>query len=592
MIRKRILRYRAGTEKLVNTDQVHPLLARIYRNRKIVSVDELDKSLQQLAPYSLLKGIDTACDLLEHSLLQAQRIVIIGDFDADGATSTAVAVRALRMMGAQEVEFLVPNRFAFGYGLSPEIVDEAAKLDPTLIVTVDNGIANIDGVNRARQLGIKVLITDHHLAGDELPDADAIVNPNQPGDEFPAKGTAGVGVIFYVMLALRARLRNTGWFASLGIEEPNLAQLLDIVALGTVADVVPLEKNNRILVAQGLKRIRAGMVCPGIRALLEVSGRRIENVVSSDFGFAIGPRLNAAGRLDDMSIGIQCLLSDDFHTARLFAEQLHQLNNERKQIESAMQEQALEILESLRLSANDEIPKGITLFNPEWHQGVIGILASRIKDRYHRPTIVFAQDNPADVKGSARSIPGIHIRDILDRISKRHPGLLKKFGGHAMAAGLSLSLENLDQFSSAFDEEISGISENEEIEGTIHSDGELEQDSFSIDIAQMLRSAEPWGQSFPEPLFDGYFIILEQRVVGEKHLKLRLRPLDSTHALDAIAFGVIDASADYVPFEAGNQIHIAYRLDVNEFRGRQSLQLMIEHIQQADDVRIEVCNVN
>lgn len=583
---KRIVRYTPGNHSLPEEQEIHPLLKRIYAHRNIQSSAELDKSLNKLLPFQLLKGIEEATTLLANALKDSDRIIVIGDFDADGATSTTVAVKALRMLGASDVHFLVPNRFEYGYGLTPEIVREAAKIKPDLIVTVDNGIANIDGVDQARELGIKVLITDHHLAGDQLPQANAIVNPNQPGCKFPAKSTAGVGVIFYVMLALRAKLRDSGWFTSLNIAEPNLASLLDIVALGTVADVVPLEHNNRILVAQGIRRIRAGHVCPGIQALLEVSGKNPRATNASDFGFAIGPRLNAAGRLEDMSIGIQCLLSESMPEARLLAEQLHELNIERKKIEQEMQGQAVVTIETLQLDKDGKTPFGIAIYDPEWHQGVIGILASRIKERYHRPTIVFAKADDEVIKGSARSVPGIHIRDVLDLMSKRQPDLIIKFGGHAMAAGLSIELQKLDRFAVLFDKLISELVDNEEITGTIHSDGELESENFDLQIAQLLRDAEPWGQSFPEPVFDGYFTIVEQRIVGEKHLKLRLQAENQFSAMEAIAFNVIDSGSPS-PYRNGDNVHAAFKLDVNEFRGQRTLQLMIEQLQNASDAVIE-----
>ncbi|MDX1812733.1 MAG: single-stranded-DNA-specific exonuclease RecJ, partial [Gammaproteobacteria bacterium] len=444
--------------------------------------------------------------------------------------------------------------------------------------TVDNGISSIAGVAEAKELGIKVLVTDHHLPGESLPNADTIVNPNQRGDEFPSKNLAGVGVIFYVMLALRTYLRQQNWFETQELKEPNLASVLDIVALGTVADVVPLDQNNRILVNQGLKRIRAGHACPGISALLEIANRNPTSIVASDLGFALGPRLNAAGRLEDMSIGIQCLLSENIIEARQYAQQLNQLNEERKQIERDMQSQALMDLETIHLEEETELPMGLCLYDPSWHQGVIGILASRIKDRFHRPVIVFAQDNESVIKGSARSIPNIHIRDVLEAVSTRDPDLIIKFGGHAMAAGLSIPLDKYEQFKQRFDEEVRRQMKPEYLDNIVYTDGELTQSDFDLTLAETLRNSEPWGQAFPEPMFDGIFRLQQQRIVGEKHLKLVLQPQNSSQAVDAIAFNALE----YVEqgLTPGDQIRVAYKLDVNEFRGARNLQLMVEYIEQ------------
>lgn len=559
-------------------ENLHPVLKRIYCNRNINDPSELDKSLNKLLPFTLLKNIETAVAVLQEALVANWQIVVIGDFDADGATSTSVAVKSLKMLGAQKVDFLVPNRFKYGYGLTPEIVKEAAEIfQPNLIITVDNGIASVAGVEVANQLGIKVLVTDHHLPGDQLPAAETIVNPNQVGDEFPSKNLAGVGVIFYVMLALRAKLRNENWFASINIKEPNLATLLDIVALGTVADVVPLDQNNRILVNQGLKRIRAGHACPGIKALLEIANRNFANIVASDLGFALGPRLNAAGRLEDMSIGIQCLLSENISEARLYAQQLNQLNEARKQIEYEMQQQALMDLNNIHLDENATLPNGICLYDTHWHQGVIGILASRIKDKFHRPVIAFAKEDDETIKGSARSISNIHIRDVLDTIATQHPGLITKFGGHAMAAGLSIPLIHFNEFASCFDQEITRLMRPEYLDNIIYSDGELEQQDFTVQLAEILRTAEPWGQEFPEPVFDGTFQLNQQRIVGEKHLKLVLKPVSGTINIDAIAFNALDKMDNSLAI--GKEIHAAFKLDVNEFRGNRNLQLLIEHIE-------------
>ena len=552
---------------------LHPLLARIYTTRGVRTPAELDLALAQLLPPAQLRNADAAAVLLADAVAADKKLLVIGDFDADGATSTALAVSLLRQFGAREVDYLVPNRFEYGYGLTPEIVALAATRDPAVIITVDNGISSLDGVESARARGIATLITDHHLAGRTLPRADVIVNPNQPGCAFPSKNLAGVGVIFYVMLALRAQLRLRGWFAQRA--EPNLAHYTDLVALGTVADVVPLDHNNRILVAAGLQRIRAGLARPGIAALLDVASRDPRTVVASDLGFAVGPRINAAGRLDDMSIGIECLLSEDPARAAALAMQLHRLNQDRRLIESDMQEQALRELARLELVQEAEPPLAMTLYQPGWHQGVIGILASRIKDRIHRPTIAFADGDPGQIKGSARSIPGIHIRDILDAVAVRHPGLISKFGGHAMAAGLSLARQDYEAFSRAFVEEVARHAEDVELQAVLDSDGELAEAEFQLELATALRFAGPWGQHFPEPVFDGVFQIVSQRLVGEKHLKLVLFPASGSVLLDAIAFNVDLA---VWPDPSIEQVEIAYRLDVNEYRGQRSVQLMVEHI--------------
>jgi single-stranded-DNA-specific exonuclease len=551
---------------------LHPVLRRVYAARTVETETDLDYSLDRLIPPAQLGGLADAVALLETGIIARQRILIVGDFDADGATSCALCLRALRSMGAGDVHYLVPNRFEYGYGLTPEIVAVAAELKPDLIVTVDNGISSIDGVAAAKQLGIQVLITDHHLPGEQLPDADAIVNPNLPGDAFPSKNLAGVGVAFYVMLALRTRLREQDWFQKQQIPEPNLAQLLDLVALGTVADVVPLDRNNRILVQQGIQRMRAGRCVPGIRALLEIAGRSLPRIVATDLGFAAGPRLNAAGRLDDMSLGIECLLTDDPAVARQMAAQLDELNRERKQIESGMQERALEAIAGLSLQ-DDELPIGLCLFDPDWHQGVIGILAARIKERFHRPVIAFARGAEGELKGSARSVPGLHIRDVLDAVAARHPGLISKFGGHAMAAGLSLPESNYPAFASAFDEQVSRHLTQDDLGGVIFSDGGLTDEELSLDTAQLLRDAGPWGQGFPSPVFDGEFEVVSHRVVGKCHLKMTLKPVGGCCQIDAIAFNT--------PMLPAGQQHarMVYQLDVNEFRGIVSPQLIVEHIE-------------
>lgn len=550
-----------------------PLLTRLYAARGVQSAAELDKALARLIPYRELKGIDTAVELLVTALESRQRMLIVGDFDADGATASSVGVLALRMLGAAHVDYLVPNRFEYGYGLTPEIVAVALDKRPELLITVDNGISSIDGVAAAKAAGLKVLVTDHHLPGPELPAADAIVNPNQPGCGFPSKALAGVGVIFYVLLALRARLRELDWFARAGIAEPNLAELLDLVALGSVADVVPLDANNRILVHQGLARIRAGRARPGLRAILEVAGRDHRRITSTDLGFILGPRLNAAGRLDDMSLGIECLLCEDEALARDMARQLDQLNHDRKAIEQGMQREALAQLKELKV---EELPFGLCLFDADWHQGVIGILASRLKERYHRPTIAFADAGDGVLKGSARSIPGFHIRDALDAVAARHPGLISKFGGHAMAAGLSLPQANFGAFAAAFDAEVRRQLVEDDLTGRLLTDGSLAAEEFRLDLAQQLRHAGPWGQHFPEPLFHGVFEIVQQRIVGERHLKLVLKSECGRAQLDAIAFNV---DRELWPNPTIRWAEVAYRLDVNEYRGQESVQLMVAHLE-------------
>jgi single-stranded-DNA-specific exonuclease len=572
-VRKLIRRRTAEPATALSGEALHPLLARVYTARGVHTPAGLDLALSRLLPPTQLLNADRAAVLLADAIAAGGALLVIGDFDADGATSTALAVSVLRQFGATHVDYLVPNRFEYGYGLTPEIVELAATRAPDVIITVDNGISSLEGVAAARERGIATLITDHHLAGRALPAADVIVNPNQPGCEFPSKHLAGVGVIFYVMLALRAELRRRGWFEQRS--EPRLGDFTDLVALGTVADVVPLDHNNRILVAAGLQRIRSGQARPGIQALLGVASRDPRSVVASDLGFAVGPRVNAAGRLDDMSIGIECLLSQESGRAASLAMQLHQLNLDRRVIESGMQEEALRELARLELARESEPPLAMTLYRSGWHQGVIGILASRIKDRLHRPTIAFADGDPGQLKGSARSIPGIHIRDILDAVAVRHPGLISKFGGHAMAAGLSLARDDYEAFARAFVDEVARHAADVELQAVIESDGELAEHEFELELATALRFAGPWGQHFPEPVFDGLFRIVSQRLVGQKHLKLVLFPANGSVLLDAIAFNV---DLDVWPDPAIEQVEIAYRLDVNEFRGQRSVQLVIEQL--------------
>ena len=568
---RRIIRRKASPETGL-PESLSPLLRRIYAARGVQSPEDIDYALDKLLPPAELGGLDEAAELLASALAAQQRITIVGDFDADGATSSALCMRALRAMGAAEVNYLVPNRFEYGYGLTPEIVAVAMVRRPDLIITVDNGISSLAGVEAARQQGVRVLVTDHHLPGDELPNADVIVNPNKPDEGFPSKHLAGVGVAFYVMLALRARLREQGWFQAQGIDQPNLGQLLDLVALGTVADVVPLDRNNRILVHQGLQRIRAGRCVPGIRALLEAGRRSQARAVAGDLGFAVGPRLNAAGRLDDMALGIECLLTDSEAEARKMAAQLDGLNRERREIEADMQARALEAIQQLHLEESS-LPTGLCLFDGDWHQGVIGILASRIKEQFHRPVIAFANAGGGELKGSARSVSGLHIRDALDTVATRHPGLVTRFGGHAMAAGLTLDADRFDDFAAAFDAECRHHLTPEDLRGVIHSDGELSGDEFSLDAARQLRDAGPWGQGFPPPVFEGEFDVLGSRPVGERHLKLNLRPVAGQGSIDAIAF-----NTDPLP-EGCQRAHLVYRLDVNEYRGLESPQLVVEHIE-------------
>ena len=557
---------------LVLPESLPPLVRRIYSQRPLAALTELELTLSQLIPPARLKGIDAAVDLLEAALKEGERLLIVADFDADGATSCALALTVLRAFGCAHVDYIVPNRFEYGYGLTPEIVELAKGKNPDLIITVDNGISSIEGIESARAAGIKTLVTDHHLPGRELPAADAIVNPNQPGCEFPSKSIAGVGVIFYVMLALRSRLRDNGWFTSKGIPEPNLAEQLDLVALGTVADVVALDHNNRILVSEGIKRIRAGRARPGILSLLTLAKRNFSTLAASDLGFAVGPRLNAAGRLDDMSTGIECLLTQSEHEAHEYALELDGMNKDRRDIEAGMREQAFALVDQLAFDA-DDLPAGLSLFDERWHQGVVGIVASRIKERCHRPVIAFAladaDDPESELKGSARSIPGFHIRDALDAVAAANPGLVTKFGGHAMAAGLSLSRANFDAFAQAFAAEATRVLSPELLQATIVSDGELSAEELTLGCAADLAAAGPWGQAFPEPTFHGRFKLQQQRRLGENHLKMVLSPLgDDGFLVDAIAFGV--SEADW-PASSATEIELAYRLSINEFRGAQDV---------------------
>ncbi|WP_207063661.1 single-stranded-DNA-specific exonuclease RecJ [Motiliproteus sp. SC1-56] len=572
---KRIVRRPAGDSGALSGTDLPPLLQRIYSSRGIRRPEELDRSLKVLHPYHCLQDIDRAVEEIGASVVGGERILVVGDFDCDGATSSALAVLALRAMGAAWVDFLVPNRFEYGYGLSREIVAVAAQQHPHLLITVDNGISSIDGVAAAREAGMRVVVTDHHLPGEELPAAQALVNPNRADCNFPSKHTCGVGVIFYVMSALRRWLEARGWFADQGIPMPNMADFLDLVALGTVADVVALDQNNRALVEQGLRRIRARRARPGLLALLEVAGRNPAQLVAADLGFAVGPRLNAAGRLEDMAIGIRCLLTDDPDEARRAATELDALNRQRREIEQDMQQQALAALEAMSLDDQGELPYGVCLFDESWHEGVIGILASRIKERLHRPVIAFADAGRGQIKGSARSIPGLHIRDALDAVAARHPEVLSKFGGHAMAAGMTLHRDQLETFRQAFDAEARRHLDAAALEARLESDGELKREELTLEMAVLLRNAGPWGQQFPEPRFDGCFELLQQRIVGQRHLKLVVQLPGTGFCLDAIAFNV---DLDVWPSSA-DRARLAYRLDINQFRGKTSLQLVVDHLE-------------
>ena len=576
-----LIKRRLPSGELDLPDDIHPVLKRIYAARDIKTADDLNYSLQMLLPFEDLSNIQEAVALLADAIKNNKRILIVADFDADGATSCVVGLQGLRQMGATDVVYVVPNRFQFGYGLSPEIVEVAAKMQPDLLVTVDNGISSVEGVQLARDKGIDVLVTDHHLPGEQLPNANAIVNPNQVGDKFPSKMLAGVGVMFYILVALRAHFREQNWFHEQNIEEPNLAELLDLVALGTVADVVPLDRNNRLLVSQGLARIRSGKCRPGIKALLLAANRTLERVTAQDMGFAVGPRLNAAGRLSDMSLGIECLLSDDEMQARNMAVKLDELNKERREIQDEMQEQALIDITELDLD-EAEMPLGVCLFNEDWHQGVVGILASKIKDKLHRPVIAFAKDKDGFIKGSARSISCVHIRDVLDTIAGQHPGLIDKFGGHAMAAGMTIKELDFEAFKQAFDQELRRFVTAEDLNGSLHTDGELTPNEITFELANVIQEAGPWGQGFPEPQFDGEFELVESRIVGGKHLKLQLRAQSQSGGqgkiIDAIAFNFTGKAWSTKP----ERVHTVYRLGINEFRGRRQLQLTIENIESVN----------
>ena len=557
-----VTRRAPNTPATARLDSVEPLFARLYALRGVTAAVQLDYGLAQLAPVGSLEGTDAAVDLLlEH---QQNRIVVIGDFDVDGATSTALMLRCLRAFGFADIDYLVPNRFEFGYGLTPEIVQVAAQRNPALIITVDNGISSIDGVRAAKDAGISVLVTDHHLPAEELPAADVIVNPNVVGSKFASRNLAGVGVAFYVLAALGRALQEQGNAGAAKVP----AQFLDLVALGTVADVVPLDHNNRILVQQGLNRIRAGKTVAGVRALMTQSGKQLARVGSSDLGFIAGPRINAAGRLEDISVGIECLLTDDPSVAEDYARRLDQINKERREIESTMREQAFAYVDSLDTR---KWPSCVCVYEESWHQGVVGLIAARVKDRCHRPVIAFARETDGFLKGSARSIAGVHVRDLLAAVSSTHPGMISKFGGHAMAAGLTIAESDYPKFSSVVAEQLDRLYPDADFSGAIISDGVLPGSAFNLRFAQVLRDAGPWGSAFPEPTWNGDFELLEQRTVGEKHLKMRLRPAAGGEIIDAIAFN--QAGPAY-----RGTVQLAYRLDVNEWRGVESPQLIVEQI--------------
>ncbi len=573
MIRRTILR-REISERIVASmpDSLHPVLRRVYGARSINDARDLELGLERLLPVSTLDGVKAGVDLLLRVFQAGQRVLVVGDFDADGATSTALVVRQLRRLGFRDPAFLVPDRFRYGYGLSPEIVRVAAEQNPALLLTVDNGISSLEGVAEARRLGIDVLVTDHHLQGDELPDAAAIINPNLRSARFGSRNLAGVGVAFYLMAALTQVMRDRGLLPPDAVTNP--ADLLDLVALGTVADVVPLDLNNRILVEQGLRRIRAGRCVPGLRALLENAGRQLDSVVSQDLGFQAGPRLNAAGRLTDMTIGINCLLAVEEQTAQRLARELAQLNAERRQVESQMQDDAFGQIDDMIDRLGGGLPAGVCLFDGAWHQGVIGLVASRVRERLHRPVIAFAPGDDGWLKGSARSVPGVHVRDVLDAIAKRRPDLLQRFGGHAMAAGMTLELRRLDDFRQAFAEEVDRWVDARTLAGDLLTDGALQPGEFNTETAIALREGGPWGSGFPEPSFDGRFAVLGSRVVGERHLKLRLRA-SSGAPVDAIAFRYLDDPRALRP-RPEQEIEMVYRATLNEFAGRRQLQLVSE----------------
>ncbi|MFO1407211.1 MAG: single-stranded-DNA-specific exonuclease RecJ [Steroidobacteraceae bacterium] len=569
---RRILRRAADTTALpASARKLHPAVQRVYAARGLASDDELDLGLDRLLPVGSLGGVDAAAELLIDCFRRGQRVLVVGDFDADGATSSALMVRQLRRLGYADPGYLVPDRFRYGYGLTPGIVEVAAAMKPDLLVTVDNGISSLEGVDAARRAGLRVLVTDHHLPGADLPRADVIVNPNAPGETFASKALAGVGVAFYVMAALTRRMRDFGLVPAAA--EVNPADLLDLVALGTVADVVPLDRNNRVLVSQGLRRIRAGRCVAGLRALLELAGRPLAAIVAQDLGFQVGPRLNAAGRLEDMSLGIECLLTASPTEARELAARLGQLNADRRELEARMQQEALVQVDAMVASLEGAMPAGLTLHDPGWHQGVIGLVAARVRERVHRPVVAFAPGDPGWVKGSARSVPGVHVRDVLDAVATRNPGLLDRFGGHAMAAGMTLREDRLPAFGQAFAEEVGRCIDPDLLTGDLHTDGPLLAGEFDAATAIALREAGPWGAGFPEPTFDGRFGVVGTRIVGERHLKLRLRA-GSGEIVDAIAFRHLEEARPAIT--PGGDVEVVYRPDLDTWGGAHRMQLVTE----------------
>ena len=556
-------------------NDIHPVMRRVYAGRSISSQQELDYSLDNLLPFNTLKNIEAAAELLVDAIRGDKRILIVADYDADGATACALAKRGLALLGAGHVDYLVPDRVKHGYGLSTDVVRLALELDPDLLITVDNGISSLSGVEFARNAGIDVLITDHHLPGKELPAASVIVNPNQPGDQFPSKCIAGVGVMFYVLLAVRASLRDSNWFASQGIQMPNFATLLDLVALGTIADVVQLDFNNRILVEQGLQRIRTRHCSRGVMALIHVGNRVPEKITSADLGFVLGPRLNAAGRLEDMSLGIECLLEGDFPRALSLAQQLDRLNRERKQIQTGMQQEAETYLAEIADLKQGELPLGLCLYDANWHQGIIGVLAGRIKEMVNRPVIIFASAGEGFLKGSGRSLSGIHLKDVLDALAAKHPALINRFGGHAMAAGLTIREDDYPQFKVLFDTEIRHLTAGRPPAAEIMTDGDLRADDFNLELAREIEKAGPWGQGFPEPLFDGMFSVADTRPVGTGHLKLKLLVDGAEQPVEAISFNTDEEALD----KSADRLHFVYQLAVNDYKGYQTPQLIIRHIQ-------------
>ncbi len=567
---------RPQSAKKSHLQGLDPILLSIFSSRDITENQQLERTLACLPTPWLLSGMDHMVEILIEALKQQQKICIVADFDVDGATSCVVAMKGLQLLGFQHISYIVPNRFEYGYGLTPEIVELVKQQKADMIITVDNGISSLEGVKVARDYGMKVLVTDHHLPPEQLPEADAIVNPNLKDDDFPSGNIAGVGVMFYVLMALRSRLREQKWFSQKNIPEPNLAQLLDFVALGTVADVVALDQVNRILVHQGLLRIRSGHAHIGVKALIDQAGKQIDSLCTTDIAFALAPRLNAAGRLDDMSLGIQCLLSDDELKAKDMAVQLDELNNERKEIEAQMKNEAMKLLNDMQMLDENHLPAGVCLFEKYWHQGVIGILASRIKERLHRPVVAFASADNGEIKGSARSIPGVHIRDVLSEVASSHPQILSKFGGHAMAAGMTIKMHDFPVFALAFDEAVARHLEKVDLEQKIYTDGQLNEKHMQLDFVQQLNDAGTWGQGFPEPMFDGVFDVIQCRVVGQQHLKFVLRLPMSDLLIDAICF-FVDKAEHWL---GTRSIKTAYKLDINEYRGNQSLQLMLQYIEK------------